>query len=80
MHTIRQIKAARALLDWSQVDLASHSGNSYATIARLEALDGEIAGRAGTVSKIVAALESGGVEFITENGDGGAGVRLRKAR
>jgi predicted transcriptional regulator len=75
--SIRQVKAARSLLAWSQGDLAGASGISEPTIARLESQDGELGGRADTAAKIVAALESGGVEFIAENG-GGAGVRLRK--
>ncbi len=73
----RQVKAARALLAWSQTDLADASGVSEPTIKRLESQDRELGGRADTVAKIVAALESTGVEFIAENG-GGAGVRLRK--
>ncbi len=77
MVSTRQIKAARAMLAWSQEDLARESGVSYPTIARLESEDGEIGGRASTATKIQAALESAGVEFIAENG-GGAGVRLRK--
>jgi predicted transcriptional regulator len=64
-------------LAWSQGDLAGASGISEPTIARLESQDGELGGRADTAAKIVAALESAGVEFIAENG-GGAGVRLRK--
>jgi len=32
----RQIKAARALLDWSQENLASASGLSIATIRKIE--------------------------------------------
>ena len=77
MITVRQVKAARALLGWSQSDLAVHSEVSEPTIARLESLDGDLGGRANTAGKIRAALESGGIEFILENG-GGAGVRLRK--
>jgi predicted transcriptional regulator len=73
--TIRQIKAARALLGWSQSDLARRSGISEPTIARLESLDGELGGREETVRKIRAALENSGIEFI--NG-GGPGVRLRR--
>ena len=42
MITIRQIKAARALLAWSQADLAKHSGVSEPTVARLESVDGEL--------------------------------------
>jgi predicted transcriptional regulator len=75
--TIKQLKAARALLGWSQADLADHSGVSEPTIARLESADGQVGGRGETVRKIRSALEAGGIEFIDENG-GGRGVRLRK--
>lgn len=75
--SIRQIKAARALLGWSQDDLAQHSGISAPTVKRLEAADGDIGGRPETGEALVAALEKAGVEFIAENG-GGAGVRLKK--
>jgi transcriptional regulator with XRE-family HTH domain len=75
--TIRQVKAARALLGWSQSDLARHSGISEPTIARLESAEGQLGGRGETVKKIRVALEKSGIEFIDENG-GGQGVRLRK--
>ena len=75
----RQMKAARALLEWSQRELAAASGLSAPTIKRLESQTGELKGRGDTVGRIVAALESAGVEFIPENG-GGFGVRLRKGR
>jgi transcriptional regulator with XRE-family HTH domain len=75
--TIRQIKAARALLGWSQSDLADRSGVSEPTVARLESAQGELGGREGTGDKIRSAIEKAGVEFIDENG-GGLGVRLRK--
>ncbi len=77
MVTIRQVKAARALLGWSQADLAYRSRISEPTVARLESADGKLGGREGTVEKIKRAIESAGIEFIDENG-GGAGVRLRK--
>jgi len=73
--SVRQVKAARALLGWSQGDLASHSKVSEPTIARLESIDGDLGGRANTASKIVAALEAAGIEFT--NG-GQPGVRLAK--
>ncbi|MDB5576144.1 MAG: family transcriptional regulator [Bradyrhizobium sp.] len=76
--SIRQIKAARALLAWSQEDLAKAAEVSIPTVKRLEALDGPLGGRNDTIEKIVAALENAGIEFIDENG-GGAGVRLRKS-
>ena len=75
--SIRQIKAARALLGWSQEDLAKAANVSIPTIKRLEAVDGPLRGRDETVDKIVFAILSAGVEIIDENG-GGAGVRLRK--
>jgi DNA-binding XRE family transcriptional regulator len=76
--TIRQVKAARALLGWSQSALAHHSGISEPTIARLESGDGELGGRDATIGKIRRAIEAAGIEFIDQNG-GGLGVRLRKA-
>ncbi|QDW36924.1 helix-turn-helix transcriptional regulator [Bradyrhizobium sp. KBS0727] len=77
MVTTRQIKAARALLAWSQADLADRSGISEPTVARLESADGELGGREETAQKLRTAIEAAGVEFIDENG-GGRGVRLRK--
>lgn len=69
--SIRQIKAARALLEWSQDDLASRCGVSEPTIKRLEAAKGDLGGRPETIEKIVAALESAGIEFIvSERGEG----------
>jgi transcriptional regulator with XRE-family HTH domain len=78
MVSIRQVKAAKSLLGWSQNDLAAASGVSAPTIARLESQDGELGGRADTSAKIIAALESAGVIFVAENGEG-PGVRLRKS-
>jgi transcriptional regulator with XRE-family HTH domain len=77
--TTRQIKAARALLAWSQADLADRSGISEPTIARLESADGELGGREDTAQRLRTAIEEAGVEFIEENG-GGRGVRLKKAK
>ncbi|WP_235988057.1 helix-turn-helix domain-containing protein [Roseibium aggregatum] len=75
--TIRQVKAARALLGWSQGDLAAHSTVSEPTIARLEADEGLLGGRPDTAAKIVHALTNAGIEFISENG-GGLGVRIMR--
>ena len=77
MVTVRQLKAARALLGWSQTDLAHRSGVSEPTIARLESGDGDLGGREGTARKIRASIEAAGIDFIEEDG-GGLGVRLRK--
>jgi transcriptional regulator with XRE-family HTH domain len=75
--SIKQVKAARALLGWSQEELAAAAKVSIPTIKRLEAHDGALGGRHETGTKIRLALETAGVEFIDENG-GGPGVRLRK--
>lgn len=74
--SIRQVKAARALLGWSQKDLADASGVSDPTIKRLEAGKGDLGGRQATADAIRQALEGAGVEFT--NGDQ-PGVRLRGA-
>ena len=76
MLTGEQIRAARALLRWEQKDLAQASGVSEQTIIRLEKMIGQVSGQIGTVQAIKDALETGGVDFIPENG-GGPGVRLR---
>ena len=75
--SIRQLKAARTLIGWSQEQLAAAAGVSLPTIKRLEAAEGILGGRKTTAQKIGSALEKAGIEFIDENG-GGAGVRLRK--
>jgi predicted transcriptional regulator len=76
MISVRQVKAARALLDWSQADLAKASGVSEPTIARLESSSGDtLGGRPSTADKIVEALQRAGIEFT--NG-GTPGVRLHK--
>lgn len=80
MVSVRQVKAARALLGWSQQELSLRSGVSYPTIARLEASDDkELGGRPDTSRRIRSALEKAGIEFIPENGSG-PGLRLKKGK
>jgi predicted transcriptional regulator len=74
--SIRQVKAARAMLDWSQTQLANAAGVSVPTIKRLEAEDGHLGGRDETARKIREALEEAGIQFIEEDGRG-VGVRMR---
>ena len=68
-----QLRAARALLRWTALDLAKTSKVGVATIRRVETIEGEIPVTAANEAALRAALESAGVEFFDENG-----VRLRK--
>jgi transcriptional regulator with XRE-family HTH domain len=73
-----QIRAARALLGWSQQRLADEAGLSAITVKRLEASDETLQARFETVMKIKGAVETAGVVFRT--GEDGLihGVGLRK--
>jgi ribosome-binding protein aMBF1 (putative translation factor) len=72
-----QIRAARALLSWSAVDLAQNSSVGVNTIRRAEVAKERTSLTVANDLAIRRALESAGVEFIDENG-GGPGVRVRK--
>ena len=76
MITIEQLRAAWALLGWSQTDLASRAGLSVPTVKRLEGGFGPHVSDEARI-KMQKTLERAGISFIDENG-GGAGVRLRK--
>ena len=67
MLTPEQCRAARALLDWSQGDLADQAGVGIVTVRQLEA--GAHDPRRATLNVIRRALESAGVEFLDENGE-----------
>lgn len=73
---VSQMRAARALVGWSQGELAAKAGVSFPTIKRMESV-GPGRSAADTVNAVMRALEAAGVQFIPENG-GGAGVRLAK--
>ena len=79
MITSEQVRAARALIRWEQKDLADASSVSLPSIKRLETQAGELAAQPRTITAIRTALESAGVIFIDQNGEG-AGVRLKKER
>jgi len=66
MPTIAQIRAARALLDWSQSDLADHAGMSQTGVARIE--NGTNKPNSSTLDKIRIAFDRGDIEFIGETG------------
>jgi len=66
MPTIEQIRAARALIGWSQGELADRSGLSQTGIARIE--NGTNHPNSSTVDKIIKAFDTHDIEFIGENG------------
>ena len=76
----REIRAGRALLGWSQLELAKAASVGVATVRRLETAGTAIRGSVETVWKIQRALEEAGIEFIPEEAGRGAGVRLKWAR
>ncbi len=84
MITSAQLRAARALLGIDQRSLAKRSRLSLPTIQRMEASGGVIRGNVDSLMKLIAALDSAGIELISENAastSGGRGVRLKgKAR
>ena len=69
----RQVAAARSLLGWSQDQLAAAADVGKQAIARWEL--GQTTPHDSTIERIVAAVESRGVEFT--NGDQ-PGVRFKK--
>lgn len=74
--TGRQIAAARALTGLGQVELAKQSNISAPTVRRMEAERRPIP-LSNNLRAVIAVLESAGVIFVPENGEG-VGVRLRK--
>lgn len=70
-----QSRAARALLGWTQADLARASGLNKRTV--MDAESGAKWPRPSTLAKLAQALENAGVELIAAGDDGGDGVRLR---
>lgn len=73
MITPRQIRAARALLGWSQQELADKAIVSLNALARLES--GKVDPRASTLEAIEMALSKAGIEFLP-TGVKGEGVRF----
>lgn len=73
----RHIRAARALLGWTQEELSEKSKVALGTIKRMEGFDGAVNARTDTLRKTVAVLEKAGIEFLN---DGSPGVRLRPAK
>jgi ribosome-binding protein aMBF1 (putative translation factor) len=74
--TPAQCRAARALVEFSQAELAAKAKVGESTVRNFEA--GRSVPVTNNLEAIQRVLESSGVEFIDENG-GGPGVRLRKS-
>ncbi len=70
MIDFRQIRAARALLDWSQPELARASGLATSSIKNIESESG--IARKETLEAVVDAFERNGIEFLP-----GSGVRIK---
>ena len=75
------MRAARALLDIDQRELAQRSGLSLPTIQRMELSGGVVRGNVDSLMKLVDALAAAGIELIAEGAgshEGGRGVRLKR--
>ncbi|WP_281412061.1 helix-turn-helix domain-containing protein [Aminobacter aminovorans] len=73
--SVEQCRAARAMLGWSQGELAAASAVSKTTIVDFER--GIRTPHRNNLGAIRRAFELAGIAFIPENG-GGAGVRFEK--
>jgi DNA-binding XRE family transcriptional regulator len=60
---VKQVKAARELLGWSQDQLSAASDVSISTIKLLESREGPLGGLPETRAKILIAMEKAGIEF-----------------
>ena len=74
-----QIRAARALLGWSQDKLARTAGVGLTTLQRIEQNEGIVKGNFSTALKIQKALEQAGILF-TDDEAGEIGVRLQTGK
>jgi predicted transcriptional regulator len=77
MITPRQIRAARALLGWSQQQLADRAIVSLNAVTRLE--KGKVDSRISTITAIEKTLVKAGVEFLSP-GERGEGVRMKSPK
>src|SRR4051794_41596579 len=70
-----QLRAARALMRWNVDDLAERSRVAVATITDAESEDGPVSVATADARALRLALETAGIEFISEN-SGGGGARV----
>lgn len=76
MITSDQIRAARAMLDWSRDQLSGKSGVGISALMRLESSQGVPSGNIKTFEAVQKAFEQAGIEFIGTP-ESGAGVRWK---
>ena len=76
MITSAQIRAARAMLDWSREQLSTKSGIGISALMRLESAEGTPSGNIRTFESVQKAIEKAGIEFIGTP-EAGAGVRWK---
>lgn len=69
------MRAARALLGWTQEELSARAKVALGTVKRMEGFDGPVGARTDTLRRIVAVFEKAGIEFLN---DDKPGVRLIK--
>lgn len=77
MITSAQIRAARAMLEWTRADLAKYSGVGFSSMMRIESSNGVPGAHARTLEAIEKAFQQAGIEFIGTPEDR-PGVRLNK--
>jgi len=70
--SLAQLRAARAMLAWTSDELARHARVHRHTVRKLEC--GKAGPQRGTLLRIIAALEAGGVEFV------GGGVQPKNSK
>lgn len=79
MISAAQIRAARALLGISAVELGALANVAWATVQRFEAAKGIPPSRSGTLERIESALQEAGIEFLGDP-DASPGVRLKRRK
>ena len=77
MHILpEQCRAARALLDWTQIELARRAGVSRSTVRDFEG--GRHALSPASEARVVKVLEDAGVMLLPPGPPAGPGVQLRR--
>ena len=75
-----QLRAARALLQWSAMDLAERAGLHLTTVQRIERTRGPFRCNVDTLRKLESALIDFGVEFIDDRDRPGVCLDLKRVK